>query len=186
MKRLVAFSCLVTLAGPALAGDPMAIARDRAKETSQAVSAGQPAPSHAQPAQPNAVSTPPSPALLALQQNVASLASDLAALQSDASKKQPLLNDLNAAAQGTSPSKTSVDKLVTDLSSALAGKKLPTESCAKLAQYLRAFFNSSHVAPAQQRTILEDLAKILSAGGVAAEDSTRIVADFKTIAAEVK
>lgn len=186
MKRLFAFSCLVTLAGSALAGDPMVMVRERAKETSQAVGSGQPVPSHAQPAQPNTAPAQPSPALLAMQQNVASLAGDLAALQGDASKRQPLINDLNAAAQGTSPSKASVDKLASDFSSALAGKKLPAEQCAKLAQYLRAFFNSSHVTPGQQRTILEDLPKILSAGGVAAADSARIVADFKAIAAEVK
>lgn len=185
MKRLVIFSCASALACSAFAGDPMVMVRERAKDTSQAVSGGQPPPARAAaPAQPAAPA--PNPALIAMQQNVASLASDLAALQADALKKQPLINDLNAAAQGTSPSKASVTKLVGDLSSALSGKKLSSEQCTKLAQYLRAFFNSSRVSPAQQRTILEDLQKILSAAGISADDTAKIVADFKTIAAEVK
>lgn len=185
MKRLLVLSCISALAVSAFAGDPMVMVRERAKETSQAVSSGQPPPARsAAPAQ-NPVPAP-NPALIAMQQNISSLASDLASLQGDSSKKQPLINDLNAAAQGTSPSKTSVTKLAGDLSTALSGKKFSTEQCTKLAQYLRAFFNSSHVTPAQQRTILDDLQKILPAGGVSADDTAKIVADFKTIAAEVK
>lgn len=184
MKRLVALVCASTLASLAFAGDPMVMVRERAKSTSQQVG-GSPAPSRpGGPAQNPAPA--PNPALIAMQQNITSLAGDLAALQTDASKKQPLINDLNAAAQGTSPSKTSTTKLAGDLSAALFGKKLSTEQCTKLAQYLRAFFNSSHVAPGQQRMILEDLQKTLTSAGVSADDTTKIVADFKTIAAEVK
>ncbi len=185
MKCFFLLACASALTSSALAGDPMVMVRERAKDTSQAVSGGQPPPSRAAAPAPPAAPAP-NPALIAMQQNVASLASDLAALQADALKKQPLINDLNAAAQGTSPSKASVTKLVGDLGTALSGKKLSSEQCTKLAQYLRAIFNSSHVTPAQQRTILEDLQKILTANGVAADDAAKVVADFKAVAAEVK
>lgn len=162
----------------------MTIVRQRARDTSQQVSGNPPPARSAAPAQN---STPqPNPALAATQQNIASIASDLAALQTDPLKKQPLINNLNAAAQGTNPSKASVTKLVGDLGTAIAGKNLSSEQRTKLAQYLRAFFNSSRVAPVQQRTILEDLQKILSAAGVSTDDIARVVADFKAIAAEVK
>ncbi len=185
MKRFLVLSCLSALAGSAFAGDPMVMVRERAKETSQAVSAGQPPPGRAAAPAQN-IPPPPNPALIAMQKNVASLAGDLAALQADPLKKQPLINDLNAAAQGISPSKASVEKLASDLGTALSGKKLSPEPCAKIAQYLRAFFNSSHVTPAQQRTILDDLQKLLSSAGVTADNAARVVADFKAIAAEVK
>jgi len=99
---------------------------------------------------------------------------DLAALQSGPSKKQPLINDLNAAVQGTSPSKTSTIKLADDLATALTGKTLSLEQRTKLAQYLRATFNSSHLSPAQQRMILEDTQKILQAAGISADDSGKL------------
>ncbi len=184
MKRLLLLSSVAILVTPARADDPMVMVRDRAKAVAQQPG-GSPPPGRATAAA-QAPPAPLNPALIAMQQNVASLAKDLTDLQADASKKQPLINDLAAAAQGTSPTKTSVDKLVGDLSGALSGKKFSPEQCAKVAQYLRAFFNSSHVPPAQQRTLLEDLQKILASGGVSADDAAKVVADFKTIAAEVK
>jgi len=188
MKKLLLLACVSACAASVWAGDPMVMIRDRAKETSQAVSAGQAPPSHsaAQPGAAPSVSAPPSPAIVAMQQNIASLAGDLAALQTDPSKKQPLINDLSAAAQGTSPSKNALTKIAGDLAAALPGKKLSTEQCTKLAQYLRAFSNSAHVPPAQQRMLLEDLQKILAAGGISPDDSAKLVADFKTLAAETK
>ena len=186
MKKLILFTCVSAFTASVWAGDPMAIAKQRARETSSAVSASQPVPSHAQPSQPSAAPAPPNPALVAMQLNVSNLAADLATLQTDPTKKQPLINDLNLAAQGTSPSKDSVGKLAGDFSTALTGKSLSPEQRTKLAQYLRAVSNSSHLAPAQQRTVLDDVQKILQAGGISPDDTARLVADFKTLATETK
>lgn len=182
MKQFVTLICATSVVASALAGDPMVIARERAKETSQAVSSGQPVPSRA--AQP--APAPPNPALMAMQVNISNLAADLATLQADPSKKQPLINDLNAAALGASPSKASLGRLAGDFTTALTGKSLSAEQRTKLAQYLRAVSNSSHLSPAQQRTVLDDAQKILQAGGVSADDSAKVIADFKAIAAETK
>ena len=186
MKQFVTLICATSVVASALAGDPMVIARERAKETSQAVSSGQPVPSRA--AQPAAqpAPAPPNPALMAMQVNISNLAADLATLQADPSKKQPLINDLNAAALGASPSKASLGRLAGDFTTALTGKSLSAEQRTKLAQYLRAVSNSSHLSPAQQRTVLDDAQKILQAGGVSADDSAKVIADFKAIAAETK
>ena len=184
MKPFVTLICATSVVASALAGDPMVIARERAKETSQAVSSGQPVPSRA--AQAAAQPAPLNPALMAMQLNISNLAADLATLQADPSKKQPLINDLNAAALGASPSKASLGKLAGDFTTALTGKSLSAEQRTKLAQYLRAVSNSSHLSPAQQRTVLDDAQKILQAGGVSADDSAKVIADFKAIAAETK
>ena len=182
MKQFVTLICATSVVASALAGDPMVIARERAKETSQAVSSGQPVPSRA--AQP--APAPPNPALMAMQVNISNLAADLATLQADPSKRQPLINDLNAAALGAIPSKASLGRLAGDFTTALTGKSLSAEQRTKLAQYLRAVSNSSHLSPAQQRTVLDDAQKILQAGGVSADDSAKVIADFKAIAAETK
>jgi len=177
----------------ALAGDPMTIARQRARDVStqaparenQAINANLGTPQPTPTAPPNAAAQP-NPALAATQLNISNIAKDLEALQADPLKKQPLINDLVAAAQGTNPSKTSVAKLTDDLASVLGGKNLTPEQRTKLAQLLRAFFNSSHVSPAQQRTLLDDLSKLFQSAGVSADDATKIVSDFKAIAAETK
>lgn len=188
MKKFLLLAGVLTFAVSVRADDAMTIARQRAKDTSQAVSAGQPV-THGNP-RPGAVApgaaAPPSPAIIAMQQNISSIAADLETLQKDSSKKQPLINDLNAAALGTSPTRNAVTKLATDFATALTGKNLSLEQRTKLAQYLRAFFNSSHLSPGQQRTILDDVQKILQAGGISTDDSAKIVADFKAIAAETK
>jgi hypothetical protein len=189
MKRLVILACTSALAATALA-DPYTSARQQAK---RAVNQTQARQAETQPAQP-APSTPPpqpaapqpNPALAATQLNISNIAKDLEALQTDPLKKQPLINDLGAAAQGTSPSKASVSKLTDDLVTTLAGKNLAQDQRTKLAQYLRAIFNSSHVAPAQQRTILDDLQKMLQSAGVSLDDATKVVNDFKAIASETK
>lgn len=193
MKRLFILACSSALAATTFAGDPMTIARQRAKDVSsqatarenQAINANTATP-QPQPAAPQYTTPQPNPALAATQLNISNIAKDLEALQADPLKKQPLINDLGVAAQGTSPSKASVSKLTDDLASVLGGKNLSKEQRTKLAQYLRAFFNSSHVAPAQQRTILDDLQKLFQSAGVSVDDATKVVNDFKAIAAETK
>ena len=186
MKKTFTLVCAVSVVASALAGDPLTIAKQRAKDTSAAVTSGQPAPSRAAQAAAQPASAPPNPAIVAMQLNISNLAADLAALQADPSKKQPLINDLTAAALGTSPSKATVAKTAGDFSTALTGKSLSLEQRNKLAQSLRAVSNSSHLAPAQQRTVLDDVQKILLAGGISADDTAKLVTDFKAIAAETK
>jgi truncated hemoglobin YjbI len=134
----------------------------------------QPAP---QPAAQN-------PALAATQQNISDMAGDIEALQHDPSKKQQFINHLNVAPQGTAPSKATVSKIADDLSAALSGKNISQEQRMKIAQYLRAFSNSSHLTPAQQQALLGDLQKVLPAAGVSSENASKVVTDFKALAAE--
>src|ERR1017187_413412 len=145
MKRRVILACASALAATALA-DPYTGAREQAKravsQTQARQAETQPAPAAPQP-QPQTAAPQPNPALAATQLNISNIASDLAGLQADPLKKQPLVNDLNGAAQGASPSKASVSKLTDDLASVLGGKNLSQEQRTKLAQYLRAGFHSS-------------------------------------------
>jgi len=182
MKHLIILAGASALVLSAMA-DPYTITKQRAKSVSGQAPAPQARPA---PAAPSQSAPAPNPALVAMQQNISSLANDLAVLQADPLKKQPLINDLSAAVQRTNPSKTTVARLADDLAKALAGKKLTQEQRMKFAQCLRAIFNSSHVSPAQQRTILEDAQKILQAAGVTADAATAVVADLKAVAAETK
>ena len=129
---------------------------------------------------------PADPAISALQQNISNIATDLEGLQTDPAKKQALINDLNLAAVGTSPSKASVGKLAGDLAGLVSAKSLSPEQRTRMAQYLRAIFNSSHLAPSQQQMVLSQTQKILQAAGVSSEMTAGIVSDFKAIAAETK
>jgi hypothetical protein len=189
MKRFVILAGISVFAATTLA-DPYTSAKSQAKRAVSQTQARQAETMGAQPATtppPQTAPAQPSPALVAMQLNVSNIAADLESLQKDPLKKQPLINDLHAAAQGTSPSKGSVSKLTDDLAATLPGKTtLSPEQRTKLAQYLRAVFNASHVAPAQQRTILDDAQKILQTAGVSAEDATKVIYDFKAIAAETK
>ena len=56
----------------------------------------------------------------------------------------------------------------------------------KLAQYLHAIFNSSHLSQTQQQTVFDAMRKILQDGGVSPEDAATVVTDAKAVAAETK
>ena len=57
----------------------------------------------------------------------------------------------------------------------------------KLAQNVHAIFNGAHLSTAQQQTrCYNSVQKILSDGGVAADDVTNVINDLKTIATETK
>jgi chorismate mutase len=140
-------------------------------------SAAQPAP--AAPAQPD-------PALAATLQNIARLQADLASLESDPARKQPLINDFNAAAQGTHSSEQSASDLARDLATAIGGKQLSPEHLKKLAQDSHAIFNSSHLTPAQQKAVLEDVQKTLQSNGAPPDLAMKVVEGFKAVAAETK
>ncbi len=137
------------------------------------------APQYAQPA-------PPDPALQATLRNIANLRADLDNLDSNPTNTVPLRKDLVIAAQGTKPSPASVEKLSKTLAAAVAGNAKLRAQHQKLAQYAHALSNGAHLTATQQQVILDNVKKILSDGGVPAEDVTTVIGDFKTIATETK
>ena len=56
----------------------------------------------------------------------------------------------------------------------------------KLAQVVHAICNSSHLSPAQQQKIFDDVQTLLQNGGVPPDDATNVVNDIRTIATETK
>src|SRR6516165_7824177 len=141
-RRLAATLSLVLAAAPAQA-DVYSTALQKARNVADQNNArqgitGQPAPP------PPAPTPAPDPVLAATLQNITNLQADLAMLQTDPGRKQPLINDLNAAASGQRPSNESVSHVADDLAILLSGKTLPPDQLRKLAQALHAFCNSSH------------------------------------------
>jgi hypothetical protein len=128
----------------------------------------------------------PDPVLAATLQNIAALQADFTSLESDPVRKQPLINDLNAAAQSSHPSKNPVSRLADDLAGALGGKHSSQEQLKKLAQDVHAMFNSSHLTQTQQQTIPDDVRKILQGGGASSDEAAKVVNDIKTVVAETR
>jgi hypothetical protein len=91
-----------------------------------------------------------------------------------------------AAAQGAKPQAASISKLADDLATAIAGKEKLRAPQPKLAQYVHAIFNSSHLTTAQQQMIFDGVQKILNDGGASPDETANVVSDIKTIASETK
>jgi flagellar motor protein MotB len=133
---------------------------------------------------------PMDPALQATLQNISDLQGNFTAFTKadgapDTNQKNTLLNNLSQAAQGTKAASADVKKLADDLVTALAGKnKLTVPQLKKLAVSVHALFNSSHLNAAQQKTMLDDVQKILTEAGVSDTDATNVVADLKKITEE--
>jgi hypothetical protein len=159
--------------------------KQRAVELNRQNNARQGVTPQAQP-QPTPAPAPPpaapNPALTATLQNITNLQRDLTDLQADPARKQPLINDLTAAAQGARPSDRALARLAADLATALQGKHLAPEQLKKLAQNAHAICNSSHLSEKQRQTIFEEVQKILRDGGAPADDVTKVVDGMKTIA----
>ena len=135
---------------------------------------------------------PVDPLLAATRQNISNLAADISALCKapaggvDPALKLALLNDLATPAQSVKPAKEAVEKLATDLSAAVASRKIPDAVQAKLAQTLHALMNSSHLNIAQLHLMPTVVQKALTHAGVTAEEDTNVVADIKTIVEQTK
>lgn len=180
MKTFIAFVCALLVAGYATAQGAYNIAKQQAKGA-----AGQPAP--APPAAPPPPASPqPNPALEATLRNIASLRADFEKFDSNPTNKQPLINDLTAAAQGTKAKPASVASLAGHLATVFAGNKKLRAQHQKLAQNIHALFNSAHLSASQQQTMFDGVQKILSDGGVSPEDTAKVIGDLKTIATETK
>jgi hypothetical protein len=188
MKTLVALFCLLFVANGVLA-DVYSAAIQRAKNVATNASNPQqdnpPPPTQPQPA-------PPDPVLEATLQNIAGLRADFDAIgdradtNSASAQKPSLMGHLTAAASGAKPAEASISKLAADLMTALAGNDKLRPQHQKLAQYVHAIFNSSHLTPAQQENIFADVQTVLQNGGVPPDDAATIVNDIKTIATETK
>ena len=194
MKRFIALSCALCVAGGALAG-PNEAAMRQAKEVSakvtQAEQGNPPPAAPARPAPPQ-INPQTDPVLAATLRNIANLHTDFAALgnltdtNAAATQRQLLLNDLASAPQGAKPSPASISRLADDLVTAIAGKVKADATHQSLAQDIHAIFNSSHLSPSQQQMIFDSTQKILQTGGAAPEAATNVVNDIKQIATETK
>ena len=163
------------------------MAKQQAKNVANnenAVESGtQPAPA---PPQYNPPPAQPDPALQATLRNINNLRVDFEDLGVNQTNTQPLIKDLTQAAQSTKPSPASVSGLAQNLVPVIAGNKQLHAQHQKLAQYVHAMFNGSHLSPAQQQMVLEAVKKILTDGGVPADDVAKVISDLKTIGTETK
>lgn len=139
-----------------------------------------------QPSAPAQNYQPPDPALQATLRNINNLRVDFEGFDASPTNTVSLQHDLMEAAQSTKPSPASVTKLAGDLATVLAGNKKLHAQHQKLAQYVHAMCNGSHLSPTQQQMILNAVKKILTDGGVPADDATNVISDLKTIATETK
>lgn len=201
MKKTAAIFCGLLVVGSVLA-DPYVIAKQRARGVSDQNAAEQqriqnaangPGPASSAPASPAPGAPPVDPMLQATLNNINGLQADFAAFstsaspQPDAAQKVSLLNNLSSAAQGKKASADSVKKLAADLMTAMGDKKkLTPAQHKKLAVYVHALFNSSHLSAAQQKTMLDDAQKILTDAGASLDDATNVVTSLKKIADETK
>jgi hypothetical protein len=190
MKTLIAFFCALLVANFASAQGAYNMAIQQARNAAasenknqQAIgSSGQSASAPTPASNPN---PQPSPALEATLQNIANLRADFENFADGQTNRQPLINDMTAAAQGSKAAPTNVSKLAEHLASVAANKNLQPQQ-QKLAQSVHAIFNSSHLTTAQQQMVCDGVQKILQNGGVLSDDVTNVINDLKTIATETK
>jgi hypothetical protein len=148
---------------------------------------GSPQPGGSAPAAaPQNYQAPPDPALQATMRNINNLKADFEALDSHPTNTAPLIKDLTDAAHGTKATSESVSRLAGDLAAVIAGNAKVKPQQPKLAQYVHAAFNGSHLTPAQLQAVLSGVKKILSDGGVPEDDVAKVISDLKAIATETK
>ncbi len=195
MKPLIALACVLFMANSLLAQvNYQAAIRQARNAAANETAANQKLLDNPPPATPpqNNPNQPPDPALQATLQNIESLRNDFIAIGSAVpaapltAQKQSLTNDLAIAAQGAKPQPASISKLAEDLTTAIAGKERLRAPQPKLAQYVHAIFNSSHLTTAQQQMIFDGVQKILTDGGASPDETANVVSDIKTIASETK
>jgi len=193
MKPFIALTCALFMAQGVLADPYTAAIRQARTVSAKETAANQQLmdnPPPAAPAQNNP--PPPNPVLQATLQNIESLRNDFAAIgnaaanTSLAAQKQSLTNDLAIAAQSAKPQPASIAKLADDLATAIAGKEKLRAPQQKLAQFVHAIFNSSHLTAAQQTMIFDGVQKILTDGGASQDETANVVNDIKTIASQTK
>ena len=185
VRILMALFCALLVARSASAQGVYNMAKQQAKNVANNESAQQ-GGNQPSAAAPQYTPPPPDPMLQATMRNINNLRVDFEHFDVNPTNTAPLIKDLNEAAQGTKPSPTDVAKLAQDLAAIMAGNQKLHAQHQKLAQYVHAMFNGSHLSPIQQQTVLDAVKKILADGGVAADDSAKVIGDLKTIATETK
>jgi len=132
------------------------------------------------------------PALNATLQNISALSQDITRLigsdpaNPDPALKAALLNDLVEAAQGTKPTKESLQKFADRLITTVAGHKTLRDAAPRLGQCLHALSNASHLSDAQQTQLTGVLSKLLVKAGIFQDDADQLVESIKTISAQTK
>lgn len=127
----------------------------------------------------------------AQQQNIQKLEDDLNAIKANSQvteqQKQDLKNSLYALAEGaTKPDKATVDKLATDLSSALADGNFSNQEKAQLANDLETVMNSANIPAEEVEAAITSITAILKSSNISKEDVAVIKTDLQNIAAERK
>jgi hypothetical protein len=184
MKTVVVLICALLLAGLTQAQDIYTASKRQARRAvanTEAASNQDPDAQQPQSAAQAPAPQPMDPALAATLKNIASLRADLLSLNTNTPPSDALTNDLTAAASGTKPSADAVAKLAGDLQTAIAGKPALRAHYQKLAQYLHAVFNGSHLTPAQFQAISDDTEQILSNNGASYESTEAVVHDLKAL-----
>jgi hypothetical protein len=193
MKAFVVLVVILAFANGALADVNYDLGKKQAKRDVSQSDAQQ----GITPAQPQAPAAPQAPAtdpaLVATMQNIGDLRADLDAInqaadaQTGADQRASLMTHLSAAAAHDKKASTaSIRKLAGHLITAISGnKKLSTQN-AKLARNFHALFNGAHLSTTQTQTLLDDVKKILTDGGVTTDNADNIVGDLKQIAAETQ
>src|SRR5277367_2220128 len=177
MKTFAVLFSALFVAGSASAQGVYNMAKQQAKNAANNESAQQ--GGYIPPPAPPQNNPPPDPALQATLRNITALRADFENLEASPTNTPPLNNDLTAAAQGAKPSAATIARLAGDLTTAIAGNKKLHAQQQKLAQYVHAIFNSSHLSATQQEAICDSVQKILSDGGVSDYDAANVVKDLK-------
>jgi hypothetical protein len=202
MKSFIICLCLLLAAGESVFAGGKKNKSGKSSKNSSTPTETQPAtPADTQPVQepttapapePTPAAPPVDPVLAATQHNIAELRADFAVLNActndtpPAERKTSLLNNLKAAAQGTTPPEDSIHQLADHLLTATLGRKQMQGQQLSLARYIHASFNGSHLKEAQQKMIFDAVKNIFTDSGVPAGDAGAIVGDLRKIAGETQ
>jgi hypothetical protein len=193
MKTSVALFLVLFLAGSVFAqGGIYNMAKQQARNAVAGENRNQQAiesSDHASPTPPpqnNPQPAQPDPALQATLQNISNLRVDFNDLGSGRTNTAALQNDLTTAAQGAKPPPDTITRLAGNLAAIVSGNEKLQAQHQKLAQYVHAVFNSSHLSAVQQQTVMDTVQKILSEGGASADNVAKVIADLKAVAAATK
>lgn len=185
---LLGLAIILSAASVRAQGAQGVIVKQRAKEVVNQSNVRQGVPTPAQPARSAAAA----PATAnPKQQNIAWLQTDLAALQAKAdvaaAVKQRFAKNLLAASQGAvKPSGATVATLVDNLAGVLPASPLEAAERARFAQDLNALFDSVSLPAARVDAILADVQAILQVSGVRRQDALSVVADLRSVVAEIQ
>jgi hypothetical protein len=193
MKRAMLSGLLVMLvAGSALGQGADYLIKKKAMDVrdqnnaAQGVTPGASAPAAPAPSAPQGISPAQQAAIDKVQADLAAIKAGAAVT---AAQKQALQADISNLAKGvTKPSKTTLTKLVEDITAALADKAVTAKDKdqAQLAKDLNIVVNSGNLAAAQTQTYMTALSTSLKGCGVGEQPLTVISNDLKAITKDLQ